>query len=212
MTPATLTEPTTPNVPFVQPRTGTSSVRETDQDRDGLTQIFADDRGYGRSQWHTPAGVRPVSRTTELGESPERPPTVRRQDRGEVIYEFAAVGEPAPPSGLAAALAPLRRLADAEAPTDEEWLSTAIVLKRAAVPLRNSTRTRHASVLLSLSDALTFTERSELDAGAMRLLVDGVRLLMEPFLSQSAEERLLVDMLTRGWNLAPITEGMPLDG
>ena len=105
----------------------------------------------------------------------------------------------------------LRRLGRRDHLDEQEALETAAALKRAALRLRNSSRQRHAAVLLSLADALTFTEAEELGPDGSTALLRGVALLTEPFVSESAEEELLVELLTHGWNLAPMADGNPLD-
>lgn len=98
-------------------------------------------------------------------------------------------------------------------PAASEWLNAAIMLKRDAVRLRNSSQARHAAVLLTLADALTFTGPSEptLDVGASRVLRQALALLTNPFISQEAEENLVIEMISLGWNLAPASSGQPLD-
>jgi hypothetical protein len=66
-------------------------------------------------------------------------------------------------------------------------------------------------VLLALADALIFTLPSDLGSDAFGALLEGVRLVTSPFVSETAEEDLLVRLLTTGWNLAPESSGAPLD-
>lgn len=93
-----------------------------------------------------------------------------------------------------------------------EWLDAAATLKRDAVRLRNSSQARHAAVLLTVADALIFTapSRPTLDEGASRALQQALALLTNPFISQEAEENLVVELITLGWNLAPASNGQPL--
>jgi hypothetical protein len=60
-------------------------------------------------------------------------------------------------------------------------------------------------VLLTLADALTFTVPSDatLRSGAPEVLQQGLSVLTEPFVSTEDEKRLMMDLLSRGWNLAP---------
>jgi hypothetical protein len=93
-----------------------------------------------------------------------------------------------------------------------DWLDAASVLKRDAVRVRNSSSLgRHASVLLTLADALTFTLPSDptLRPGATDALQRGLSVLTEPFISTETEKGLMIDLLSRGWNLAPASEGKP---
>ena len=92
------------------------------------------------------------------------------------------------------------------------WLNAAATLKRDAVRLRNSSAYgRHAAVLLTLADALTFTRPSDptLRPGASEALQRGLRVLTDPFVSTDAERDLMRDLLSRGWNIAPASEGLP---
>jgi hypothetical protein len=86
-----------------------------------------------------------------------------------------------------------------------DWLEAASTLKRDAARLRNSHLARHASVLLAIADALTFTEPSDPTLGPEAIIVldRGLALLGEPFISEPIEEDFLVDMLSHGWNLVP---------
>lgn len=93
-----------------------------------------------------------------------------------------------------------------------DWLDAASVLKRDAVRVRNSSSLgRHASVLLTLADALTFTLPSDptLRPGATDALQRGLSVLTEPFISTETEKGLMIHLLSRGWNLAPASEGKP---
>lgn len=89
-----------------------------------------------------------------------------------------------------------------------DWLEAAAALKADALRLRNSHLGRHADVLLSIADALTFTdpEGSSLDEQSLLVLQQGLSLLGEPFVSESAEEQFLVDLLRAGWHLAPAVD------
>ena len=103
---------------------------------------------------------------------------------------------------LRASYEAIARLRSASAePAD--WIEAAATLKRDAVRLRNTYFARHASVLLAVADALTFTEPDDptLDAGATAMFTDSLALLTEPFLSQPAEETFLLNLLGYGWNL-----------
>jgi hypothetical protein len=104
---------------------------------------------------------------------------------------------------FAASLAALRALRSDRSPAG--WSEAAATLKRDAVRLRRSHYGRHASVLLALADALTFTEPADptLDARAPAALDHGLSLLAEPHITEPAEEAFLVDLLSHGWNLTP---------
>lgn len=86
-----------------------------------------------------------------------------------------------------------------------DWLELAGVLKHDAVRLRNTSHSRHAAVLLAIADALTFTEPDDptLDDDAATAFSDGLALLSEPFIKESDEEAFLVELIVKGWNLAP---------
>lgn len=93
-----------------------------------------------------------------------------------------------------------------------DWLDAASALKRDAVRLRNSSGLgRHASVLLTLADALTFTLPSDptLRPGASQILQRGLSVLTEPFISTDDEKGLMKELLSHGWNIAPASEGHP---
>jgi hypothetical protein len=111
---------------------------------------------------------------------------------------------------FSASLAALRALRSDRSPAG--WSEAAATLKRDAVRLRRSHYGRHASVLLALADALTFTEPTDptLDAQAPVALDHGLSLLGEPHVTDSAEEALLVDLLSHGWNITPsVSEERP---
>jgi hypothetical protein len=91
-------------------------------------------------------------------------------------------------------------------------LDAASVLKRDAVRLRNSSSYgRHAYVLLTLADALTYTDPSDptLKPRASELLESGISILTEPFVSTETEKDLMKGLLSHGWNIAPASEGHP---
>jgi hypothetical protein len=106
----------------------------------------------------------------------------------------------------------LDALSKAAAETDSGvWLDAAATLKRDAVRLRNSSAYgRHAAVLLTLADGLTFTRPSDptLEASATEALHRGLSVLTDPFISTDAEKDLMKDLLSRGWNIAPASEGL----
>ena len=113
-------------------------------------------------------------------------------------------------SSLRFSLVALSQAASGHSDDPGDWLDAASVLKRDAVRVRNSSSLgRHASVLLTLADALTFTLPSDptLKPGATDALKRGLSVLTEPFISTEAEKGLMIDLLSRGWNLAPAFEG-----
>jgi hypothetical protein len=66
--------------------------------------------------------------------------------------------------------------------------------------------------LLALADALTFTEPTDptLDSQARAALEHSLSVLTEPHITEAAEEALLVNLLSHGWNLTPsVTEEPP---
>jgi len=92
------------------------------------------------------------------------------------------------------------------------WLDAAATLKRDAIRLRNSSAYgRHAAVLLTLADALTFTRPADptLRPGASSVLQRGLAVLTDPFVSTDAERELMRNLLSHGWNIAPASEGLP---
>jgi len=212
MTPATLLGPTTtPNERALPGVAGTGSyVRESTEydeapsaDPSGMLARWLSGRG-------TAAPLRP--RRSHATAPPRQPDLVLERDGQQVIFEFKmATGAKPGGSDFGTLLLRLRRLGRRDQLDEREALETAAALKRAALQFRNSSRQRHAAVLLSLADALTFTEAEELGPDGPTALLNGVALLTEPFVSESAEEELLVDLLTHGWNLAPAADGNPLD-
>ncbi len=102
-----------------------------------------------------------------------------------------------------ASLGALRSLRSDHSPAG--WSEAAATLKRDAVRLRRTHYGRHASILLAIADALTFTEPDDptLDTEASTVLERGLSLLAEPHITDSAEENFLTDLLSRGWNLTP---------
>lgn len=93
-----------------------------------------------------------------------------------------------------------------------DWLDAASVLKRDAIKVRNSSSLgRHASVLLTLADALTFTSPSDptLSTDATKALQRGLAVLTDPFISTETEKGLMIELLSCGWNIAPASEGKP---
>jgi len=118
-----------------------------------------------------------------------------------------------PYSPLSVSLEALSRAASR--PDAGAWLDAAATLKRDALRLRNSSAYgRHAAVLLTLADALTFTRPCDptLRPGASDVLQRGLAVLTEPFVSTDAERDLMRDLLSRGWNIAPASEGLPPAG
>ncbi len=115
-------------------------------------------------------------------------------------------------SRLHRSMAALRNVASPPEAVAGEWLEAAAILKRDAVRLRDTSHARHATVLLTLADALTFTAPSEptLETGAVGVLQRGLSLLTNPFVSQEAEENLAIELISAGWNLAPASTGAPL--
>lgn len=114
------------------------------------------------------------------------------------------------PRRFPSSLAALRALRSDHSPAG--WSEASATLKRDAIRLRRTHYARHASVLLALADALTFTEPADptLDAQAPAALEHGLSLLGEPHITDSAEEAFLVDLLSRGWNLTPsVSEERP---
>jgi hypothetical protein len=108
--------------------------------------------------------------------------------------------------GSIRALASLRH----EGQDGTDWIETARTLKSDAVRFRH-TMSRHAAVLLAISDALIFTEPADpsLDF-QVATLNRGISLLAEPFVSEPEEEAFLTDLLEHGWNLVPSAGTEPL--
>lgn len=104
------------------------------------------------------------------------------------------------------ALAALRH----EGQDGKDWIEAARILKSDALRFR-STMSRHAAVLLAISDALIFTEPTDqtLDF-QVATLNRGISLLAEPFVSEPDEEAFLTDLLEHGWNLVPSAGTEPL--
>ena len=117
---------------------------------------------------------------------------------GFTLSPFAGEREGSRLSASFAALAGLRTSS-----TPAAWIETAATLKRDAIKLRNSPFARHADVLLTLADALTFTDPAQVDNQSMAALERGLGVLSEPFISETAEEAFLIDLMARGWHLAP---------
>lgn len=109
----------------------------------------------------------------------------------------------APPRRFPASLTALRSLRTDD--STARWSETAVILKRDAVRLRHTHYGRHASILLALADALTFTEPTDptLDSQARSALDQSLSVLTEPHVAEAAEEALLVSLLSHGWNLTP---------
>ena len=85
-----------------------------------------------------------------------------------------------------------------------DWFEAAAILKRDVVRLRGTNYSRHASVLLAVADALSFTDPAEVStASKAPLFRHTLGLLSEPYISEAAEEEFLGEMLMAGWNLAP---------
>jgi hypothetical protein len=131
---------------------------------------------------------------------------------GRVIRFFGHAPVDTAENRLRRSMAALGKLAASPEPVPEEWLEAAAILKRDAVRLRNTSQARHASVLLILADALTFTAPSAptLENGALKVFQRGLALLTDPFISQEAEESLDIELISSGWNLAPASTGEPL--
>jgi len=151
-----------------------------------------------------PTGARSIKRIG-APEATWREPDEHGERNGAVLtLPAGATEQPASASRrFPASLAALRALRSDRSPAG--WSEAAATLKRDAVRLRHSHYGRHASVLLALADALTFTEPTDptLDAQAPAVLDRGLSLLAEPHVTEPAEEALLVDMLSHGWNLTP---------
>lgn len=115
-------------------------------------------------------------------------------------------GTSGPFSSSIKALAQLRR----EGQESDAWIGVARVLKADAVRVRK-TMSRHASVLLAMSDALTFTEPTDptldFEVGTLNRTI---ALLTEPFVSEPDERMFLRDLLGHGWNLVPAADTQPL--
>jgi hypothetical protein len=112
-------------------------------------------------------------------------------------------------SELSSSLDALSRIANAQNKDAVAWLETASVLKRDAIRLRSSSiYGRHASVLLTVADALTHTEPDDptLHLTTCPVLREALALLTEPFVKGDDEKRLVRDLLAGGWNLAPAYE------
>jgi len=104
-------------------------------------------------------------------------------------------------SRLSASFTALAEVRTSRAPA--VWIGAAAILKRDAVRLRNSPFSRHADVLLSLADALTFTDPDEVSDRSMGAFERGLGVLSEPFVSETTEEAFLIDLMAQGWHLAP---------
>ncbi len=135
----------------------------------------------------------------------------RLEATNSATVQFSSRSHDARPySPLSVSLEALSRAASS--PDAGAWLEAAATLKRDAVRLRNSsTYGRHAAVLLTLADALTFTRPSDptLRPGASAVLQRGLAVLTDPFVSTEAERDLMRELLSRGWNVAPASEGLP---
>jgi hypothetical protein len=164
-------------------------------------------------QLSMPNGVIAITRNDN---SIGRRPAWREPDNGDkAVLTLAAPDSDRPRRDQAqhrflTSLAALRTLRSDHSPAG--WSGAAVTLKRDAVRLRHTHYGRHASVLLALADALTYTEPTDpmLDSTASTVLDHGLSLLSEPHVTDSAEEALLVDLLNHGWNLTPsVSEDPP---
>lgn len=163
------------------------------------------------------AGVHSASKgaSTTARVTPRSTFDAMRAERASGNGAFRFVYHPSADTGesrLQRSLDALSNIVVSPAPVAGEWLDAAAILKRDAVRLRNSSQARHATVLLTLADALTFTAPSEptLDMVASEVLQRGLALLTNPFISQEAEENLDIELISAGWNLAPASTGAPL--
>jgi hypothetical protein len=144
--------------------------------------------------------------------SPEETSTAPSEGNGRApLGRFALGGSEGsgaiePFSSSINALVQLRR----EGQESDAWIGAARVLKADAVRVRK-TMSRHASVLLAMSDALMFTEPTdpslEFEVGTLNRTI---ALLTEPFVSEPDERTFLRDLLQHGWNLVPAASTQPL--
>lgn len=170
-----------------------------------------------------PTSASPTESPTTTGSGPflfrwtrlpeEVAATAPESENGDPLGRFdlgGDDGEPYDASGPFAksisALTALRR----EGQDDADWIEVARTLKSDAVRFR-STMSRHAALLLAISDALIFTEPADptLDFQASTLN-RGISLLAEPFVSEPDEEAFLTELLEHGWNLVPSAGSDPL--
>ena len=169
-----------------------------------------------REDWETgrplPSGVLTHTLSVKRVAAPaqvEREPNERQSDTDAVLDLTAndvVTRESSPPRRFPASFAALRALRSDRSPAG--WSEAASTLKRDAVRLRRSPYGRHASVLLAVADALTFTEPSDprITSQAAAMLDHCLALLTEPHISEPAEEALLVDLLSEGWSLTPFVD------
>lgn len=109
-----------------------------------------------------------------------------------------------PSSVLDQATAALRRVAIEDSSDETDWAAAARLLRSAAQD-RRLAAPRVASVALLASDAIMFTPR-DLALEARAPLVQTMRLLVEPFVSGDAEERVFDVFLDAGWEVTPFHE------
>lgn len=123
------------------------------------------------------------------------------QSEEPLRFTLSAIADDREGSRLSASFAALAGVRTSRAPA--VWLEAAAILKRDAVRLRNSPFSRHADVLLTLADALTFTDPDEVSDRSMAAFERGLGVLSEPFVSETTEEAFLIDLMAQGWHLAP---------
>jgi len=84
--------------------------------------------------------------------------------------------------------------------TGSEWLRAARLLRSAALE-RRVVAPRIASVAVLLSDALTFTQPTDVSPAQRGALRSGLKLLTQPFVSTVDEGSLVDALLDNGWDV-----------
>jgi hypothetical protein len=125
-------------------------------------------------------------------------------DRGQAAGVESRAASRSGSSVLDEATAALRRLAVEDSSNESDWAAAARLLRTAAQD-RRLAAPRVASVALLASDAIMFTPR-DLALEARAPLIETMRLLVEPFVSGDAEERVFDSFLDAGWEVTPFHE------
>jgi len=109
-------------------------------------------------------------------------------------------GGAVPTSMLDEAAAALQTVALQPNVTGSEWLRAARLLRSAALE-RRVVAPRIASVAVLLSDALTFTQPTDVSPAQRGALRSGLKLLTQPFVSTVDEGSLVDALLDNGWDV-----------
>lgn len=206
MNPATLERPTTESIGLVSERKSSEPARE-----DATKWAIGSERQNKGDYRSNSLKTRSLSVRSKFVDRATA--TVDAEGRRAVVVSapIRANGDSLQSNELDAGLSSLRKLLGSRFGDEELLIAATRSLRRTSRVLKN-TRPRHAAFAMVMSDALAYTNASDVDGlDGWRPFEHAYRRMLEPFIPSESEEALITDLLDAGWRLSPSFDSLPED-